>query len=228
MPSAYSNDLRVRVIETAAAMGSARQAARLFMVSASTAIKWVQADKYEGRRTAKPVRGHPPEVLAPYEDWLATRLAASSDINLAELQAELIAPHGYWKVATFIAGLRLSGIVAPLVLDCPMNSEIFRQYSEVCLLPELSEGDIVVLDNLSSHKASGVREMIEAKGAILKYLLPYSPDLNPIEQAISKIKAHMRTAAARNFDAICQNLGRIIDTFTQQECKNFLTNSGYA
>ncbi len=138
------------------------------------------------------------------------------------------APHGYWKIATFISGLRLSGIVAPLVIDCPMNSMIFRQYVEECLVPVLSEGDIVILDNLSSHKAAGVRAMIEARGAELRFLPPYSPDLNPIEQAISKIKAHMRKAAARNFDAICENLGRIIDTFTHQECKNFLTNSGYA
>jgi transposase len=138
------------------------------------------------------------------------------------------APHGYWKIATFISGLRLSGIVAPLVIDCPMNSMIFRQYIEECLVPVLTEGDVVILDNLSSHKAAGIKAIIEAKGAELRFLPPYSPDLNPIEQAISKIKAHMRKAAARNFDAICENLGRIIDTFTHQECKNFLTNAGYA
>lgn len=138
------------------------------------------------------------------------------------------APHGHWKVATFVSGLRSTGIVAPMLLDCPMNSAIFRQYVEQCLLPELKPGDIVILDNLSSHKASGVREMIEARGAQLRFLPPYSPDLNPIEQAISKIKAHLRKAAARSFDGLCENIGRIIDAFTATECRNFIRNSGYA
>jgi transposase len=138
------------------------------------------------------------------------------------------APHGHWKVATLVCGLRSTGIIAPMLLDCPMNSAIFRQYVEQCLVPELKPGDIVILDNLSSHKVSGVRETIEAAGAELRYLPPYSPDLNPIEQAISKIKAHLRKAAARSFDGLCENIGRIIDTFTQAECHNFIQNSGYA
>jgi transposase len=137
------------------------------------------------------------------------------------------APHGHWLTTTFISGLRLSGIVAPLVIDCPMNGTIFHQYVEEILLPELSTGDIVILDNLSSHKAAGVREMIEAKGATLKFLPPYSPDLNPIEQAIAKLKAHLRKAAQRTVDGVWTHIGKIIDTFTPQECANYFANSGY-
>lgn len=137
------------------------------------------------------------------------------------------APHGHWLTTTFVSGLRLSGIVAPLAIDCPMNGMIFRQYVEEILLPELSPGDIVILDNLSSHKTAGVREMIEEKGATLKFLPPYSPDLNPIEQAISKLKAHLRKAAQRTVDGVWTHIGKIIDTFTAKECANYFANSGY-
>ncbi len=137
------------------------------------------------------------------------------------------APHGHWLTTTFVSGLRLSGIVAPLAIDCPMNGTVFHQYVEEILLPELTPGDIVVLDNLSSHKAVGVRYTIEAKGAELKFLPPYSPDLNPIEQAISKLKARLRKAAQRTFDGVWTHIGKIIDTVTPQECANSFANSGY-
>lgn len=137
------------------------------------------------------------------------------------------APHGHWKTTTFVSGLRLTGIVAPLVIDCPMNSMIFRLYVEQCLVPELNEGDIVILDNLSSHKAARVRHLIEARGAELRFLPPYSPDLNPIEQAIAKLKAHLRSAAERTIDTLWTRIGQIIDTFTPTECANYLRNAGY-
>jgi transposase len=137
------------------------------------------------------------------------------------------APHGHWKTTTFVSGLRLTGIVAPLVIDCPMNSMIFRLYVEQCLLPELNEGDIVILDNLSSHKAANVRALIEAKGAELRFLPPYSPDLNPIEQAIAKLKAHLRRAAERTLDTLWTRIGQIIDTVTPTEAANYLRDAGY-
>lgn len=137
------------------------------------------------------------------------------------------APRGHWLTTTFVSGLSLSGIIAPLVIDCPMNGAIFRQYVEQCLAPELSQGDILICDNLSSHKAPGVRDIIEARGAALKFLPPYSPDLNPIEQAIAKLKAHLRKAAQRNVDGLWTQIGKIIDTYTSEECENYFRNSGY-
>lgn len=108
-----------------------------------------------------------------------------------------------------------------------MNSMIFRLYVEQCLLPELNEGDIVILDNLSSHKAANVRALIEAKGAELRFLPPYSPDLNPIEQAIAKLKAHLRRAAERTLDTLWTRIGQIIDTITPTEAANYLRDAGY-
>ena len=107
-------------------------------------------------------------------------------------------PHGHWKITTFVAGLRRDAITAPFVIDQPMNSAIFKAYLEQCLVPTLKPGDIVVMDNLSSHKSDEVRQIIEAAGANLLYLPPYSPDFNPIEQAFSKLKAHLRKASERS------------------------------
>jgi transposase len=106
-------------------------------------------------------------------------------------------PRGHWKITTLVAGLRASGLIAPMVLDGPMTGEVFRAYVEQVLIPELSPGDVVVLDNLAAHKVVGIRKMIQAAGASLLYLPPYSPDLNPIEQVFAKLKALLRKAAAR-------------------------------
>src|SRR5690606_33511944 len=111
------------------------------------------------------------------------------------------APHGHWQTTTFVAGLRASGIIAPLVLDGPMTGETFRAYVEQFLAPSLSSGDVVVMDNLAAHKVAGVREAILAAGAAVLYLPPYSPDLNPIENAFAKLKALLRKAAARTREA---------------------------
>ena len=138
------------------------------------------------------------------------------------------APHGHWRTTTFIAGLRSTGLVAPLVLDGPMTGEAFLAYVGQFLAPTLAKGDVVVLDNLAAHKVAGVRETIRASGASLLYLPPYSPDLNPIEQAFAKLKALLRKAAARTRDTLWTTIGRLLTTFTPAECRNYLANSGYA
>ena len=138
------------------------------------------------------------------------------------------APHGHWKTTTFVAGLRSTGIIAPLVLDGPMTGEAFRAYAEQFLAPALVPGDVVVMDNLAAHKVAGVREAIEVAGASILYLPPYSPDLNPIEQMFAKLKALLRKAAARTRDALWDTIGRLLDCFTPAECHNYITNSGYA
>ncbi len=137
-------------------------------------------------------------------------------------------PHGHWKTTTFVAGLRESGIVAPLVIDAPMNGIIFKAYVEQMLAPTLDPGDVVIMDNLPAHKVTGVRQAIEAAGAALLYLPPYSPDLNPIELAFSKLKALLRKAAERTVDGLWDKIGNILDQFTPQECRNYFKHDGYA
>lgn len=136
-------------------------------------------------------------------------------------------PHGHWKTSTFVAGLRTSGLTAPLVIDGAMNGEVFLAYVEQILAPTLSPGDIVVMDNLPSHKVAGVRAAIERCGATLVYLPPYSPDLNPIEQAFAKLKALLRKLAATTLAKLWDALGDLLDRFTPRECANYLANAGY-
>ena len=136
-------------------------------------------------------------------------------------------PWGHWKVTTFLAGLRETGLIAPLVLDGPMTGEVFRAYVDQMLAPALAPGDVVVLDNLAAHKVAGVREAIQAAGASLLYLPPYSPDLNPIEQLFSKLKALLRKAAARTKEALWTAIGELLDAFPERECRNYLKNCGY-
>jgi transposase len=138
------------------------------------------------------------------------------------------APWGHWKTTTFTAGLRCDGLVAPWVLDGPMNGEAFLVYVEKLLAPSLAKGDIVVIDNLSAHKVEGVRAAIEARGAILLYLPPYSPDLNPIEMAFAKLKKLLRKAAARTRDSLWDAIAQTLDAFTPNECANYLAHAGYA
>jgi transposase len=136
-------------------------------------------------------------------------------------------PHGHWRTTTFIAGLRQSGIVAPLVLDGPMTGPAFRAYVEQFLAPALAPGDVVVLDNLAAHKVEGVRQAIAAAGASVLYLPPYSPDLNPIEQLFAKLKALLRKAAARTKEALWRAIGHILATVPPSECANYLDHCGY-
>ena len=137
-------------------------------------------------------------------------------------------PHGHWKTITFIAGLRRRMMVAPFVLDGPMNAAAFIAYLERCLVPTLRRGDTVIMDSLPVHKVAGVRELIEAAGAMLRYLPKYSPDLNPIEQAFSKLKAHLRKAAERTIPRLCHRIGTLTATFSRQECANYFRHAGYA
>ena len=137
------------------------------------------------------------------------------------------APWGHWKTTTFVAGLRASGIVAPWLIGSAMDGPAFRTYVSHVLAPDLREGDVVVMDNLPAHKVAGVREAITAAGAGILYLPPYSPDLNPIEHAFAKLKALLRKAGARTKDDLWNTIGALLQAFTPQECRNYLSNSGY-
>lgn len=143
--------------------------------------------------------------------------------------ARLVAgvPHGHWKTNTFVAALRLDGITAPCVIEGAMNGALFRAWVEQVLAPTLRPGDIVVMDNLGSHKVAGVRAAIEAVGAELRYLPPYSPDLNPIEQVFAKLKARLRKAAARTLDGLTAAIVAAIDAVSRPERLNFFVAAGY-
>ena len=136
-------------------------------------------------------------------------------------------PHGHWKTTTFTAGLRLNGLVAPMVIDGAMDGPAFLAYVRQLLVPELRPGDLVVMDNLPAHKVSGVREAIERAGAVLLYLPPYSPDFNPIEMAFAKLKALLRKAAARTIPELWNAIAAILDAFTSDECVNYFAACGY-
>jgi transposase len=136
-------------------------------------------------------------------------------------------PHGHWKTTTFVAGLRSTALTAPCVIDGPINGNAFLAYVEQVLAPTLKPGDIVVLDNLSAHKVPGVREAIEATGARLLHLPPYSPDFNPIEQLFAKLKALLRKAAERSVEGLWTRIAALLSAFTPDECANYFRNAGY-
>jgi transposase len=136
-------------------------------------------------------------------------------------------PHGHWKTTTFVGALRLTGMTAPMVLDGPMNGAAFHAYVEQVLVPTLKPGDIVVMDNLPAHKGAPIRATIQAAGARLLFLPPYSPDFNPIENAFAKFKAALRKAAARTVDTLWDAIARIIQTFSPRECRNYFAAAGY-
>ena len=137
------------------------------------------------------------------------------------------APHGHWKTTTFLAALRADGLTAPLVVDGAINGEIFLAWVRQELVPTLRSGDIVVMDNLSSHKVAGVREAIESVGATVEYLPPYSPDFNPIENLFSKLKWLIKSAKLRTRDALWNYLGSLLESFAPQECRNYIKHCGY-
>lgn len=138
------------------------------------------------------------------------------------------APFGHWGTQTFIAGLRCDGLTAPWIIDKPMNRRIFETYIETQLAPTLNPGDVVILDNLSSHKSEKAAAILKQCGAWFLFLPPYSPDLNPIEMAFSKLKAHLRRIGARTIDELWRAVGNICDLYTPQECWNYLKAAGYA
>lgn len=136
-------------------------------------------------------------------------------------------PHGHWRTTTFVAGLRLSGIEAPMLIDGAINGESFLAYVRQVLVPTLRPGDVVIMDNLGSHKGAAVRQAIEAAGAELRFLPPYSPDFNPIENTFAKLKALLRKVAARTRDTLWNAVAVAIEAFTPPECANYFTAAGY-
>jgi transposase len=161
------------------------------------------------------------------ETWASTNMARRYGRAPRGRRLRAGVPHGRWKTTTLVAGLRTSGVVAPFVLDGPINRAAFEAYVEKVLVPALRPGDVVILDNLSSHKGARVRAMIEAVGASLLYLPPYSPDFNPIENAFAKLKALLRKAAERTVEGLWRAIGRLIDVFTPTECANYFAAAGY-
>ena len=160
------------------------------------------------------------------ETWAKTNMTRPRGRSLCGTRLVDKSPHGHWKTTTFVAALRISGLTAPLVLDGAINGNSFLAYVRQALVPTLRVGDVVVMDNLSSHKRAGVREAIEVAGAQLLYLPPYSPDFNPIELAFSKFKWLLRTAAERTVEALWNTCGELLDRFTEHECRNYFRHCG--
>ena len=167
----------------------------------------------------------PDKLVFIDESGASTKMARLCGRALRGERCRASVPHGHWKTTTFTAGLRHDGLIAPMVLDGPMDGAAFLAYVEQVLVPELRPGDIVVMDNLPAHKVTGVREAIETAGATLRYLPPYSPDFNPIEMAFSKLKALLRKAAARTIPDHWNAIANALDAFTAQECQNYFAAS---
>jgi len=203
---------------------------------------WADVQKKTGHASEQ----QRPDILAKRQDWFDGQLDLDPDrlifidetgasTKMARLRGwsakgqrcRAAVPHGHWKTTTFTAGLRMDGLTAPMLLDGPMHGRAFRAYVAQVLVPELRPGDIVIMDNLPAHKVAGVRETIEAAGARLLYLPPYSPDFNPIEMAFSKLKALLRKTAARTVDDLWDAVAQSLDAFTPNECANYFAASGY-
>jgi transposase len=310
MPTAYSIDLRERVVAMVEGGASRRETAEQFGLSPSVVVLWMQRYATTGNVAAKPTGGSV-SPLDAHEEFILGLIEERPDMTLDEIveamtevkipgsrtavwrffdrhgitvkkktlyadeqkradcartrrrwhrvqgffhPARLVfidetststsmvrqyargprgervigyAPEGHRKTMTFIAGLRQRGMTAPGVIDGAMNGPMFVGYLEQILAPTLKRGDIVIMDNASVHKVAGVREAIEAAGACLLYLPPYSPDLNPIEMAFSKLKALLRKAAERTVPGLIRLIGRLMKAFSREECKNFLRHAGY-
>ena len=162
------------------------------------------------------------------ETWVKTNMAPLRGWGPKSRRLKAYAPFGHWKTQTFIAALRHDRIDAPWVIDGPINGELFRVYVEKVLAPTLAPGDVVILDNLGSHKGKAARTAVRAKGAHLIFLPPYSPDLNPIEQVFAKLKHLIRKAQPRNVQAAWRKVGEFLNLFTPPECANYLVNAGYS
>jgi len=312
MARPYSLDLRERVVASVAGGRSRRETARLFGVSAASAVKWCQRARQTGSPAAAPMGWRNRRlVLAPERDRLVARMTEKPDLTLRAIQAELAArgirvslkaiwnflraekltfkkslhaaeqdrpdvahrraqwkkyqgrvdasrlvfidetwaktnmtrthgrcprgrrlvakvPRGRWRTLTFLAALRCDRIDAPCVVDGPINGTSFLAYVEQVLVPTLKPGDLVVIDNLGSHKHQAIRRAIRAAGAKLFFLPPYSPDLNPIEQVFAKLKTLLRKLDPRSIEATWRGIGQLLGHFTAEECANYFRNSGYA
>ena len=162
------------------------------------------------------------------ETWIKTNMAPLRGWGQKGKRLRGFAPHGHWRTLTFVGALRCDRLTAPCVFDGPINGQCFRAYVEQQLVPILEPGDIVVMDNLGSHKAAAIRKMIRAADARLWYLPPYSPDLNPIEQSFAKIKHWMRQAQKRTIEDTWRHLGHLVSAIQPNECSNYLANAEYA
>jgi transposase len=162
------------------------------------------------------------------ETWATTNMTRRYGRQLRGQRLVAAVPHGHWKTTTFVAALRVDGLTAPLVIDGAINGAVFLAYVQQQLAPTLQPGDIVVMDNLAAHKVAGVRQAIEAVGAQLVYLPPYSPDYNPIELVYSKLKWMLRSAAERTVDGLWKLLGKLLDRFPAEQCTNYFRHCGYA
>jgi transposase len=169
----------------------------------------------------------PEQLVFIDETWASTNMARTHGRAPRGERLRMAVPHGHWKTTTLVAGLGVGGVVAPWVLDGPINGNAFETYVDKILVPELRRGDIVVMDNLSSHKRPEVRALIEAAGARLLFLPPYSPDFNPIEKAFAKLKALLRKAAERTVDGLWRSIGRLVDLITPAEARNYFESCGY-
>lgn len=194
------------------------------------ALEQARADVVHRRQRWRSWQGHldPTRLVFIDETWIKTNMAPLRGWGPTGKRLRAYAPHGHWRTLTFLGALRCDRLTAPCVFDGPINGQSFRAYVEQLLLPTLKPGDIVIMDNLGSHKSATLRQMIRAAGARLWFLPPYSPDLNPIEQAFAKIKHWMRMAQKRSIPDIWRHIGRLVDTITQDECANYLANAGYA
>jgi transposase len=172
-------------------------------------------------------RVEPERLVFIDETWTRTDMAALRGWAPRGQRLPTKVPHGRWKTMTFLAALRHDRIVAPWFLEGPIDGDSFRLYVEKILLPTLRPGDIVIMDNLGSHRSKMVRQLIRYAGVKLFFLPQYSPDLNPIERVFAKLKHFLRKAAARTVEAACRAIGQVLQLFTPNECENYLANSGY-
>jgi transposase len=161
------------------------------------------------------------------ETWASTNMTPARGRSPKGTRCRGRAPYGHWQTTTFVCALRTCGLVAPCVLDGPINGMAFRAWVQQALVPVLQPGDIVVLDNLGSHKVAGIADAIEAVGAQLRYLPPYSPDYNPIEQVFAKFKTLLRKTAARTMDSLWSACGSLLDQFHATECERYICHAGY-
>jgi transposase len=186
-------------------------------------------DVAEARRdwTAAQPSLDPSRLVFLGETWATTNMARRYGRAPRGERALDAVPHGRWRTTTVVAALRADGVTAPLVLEGAINGRSFLAYVEQFLAPALRPGDVLVLDNLGSHKVAGVREAVEAAGATLRYLPPYSPDLNPIEQVFAKLKALLRDAAARTTEGLWAAVGQALRRFPVAECARYLAHCGY-
>jgi transposase len=230
MSRPLSNDLRERVVAAVGGGESCRAVATRFGVAVSSVVKWAQRYRATGSVAPGKIGGYRKPVLEPHRAFIKERIRQTPHLTLHKLKDELAARGvevSHNAVWTFLRreGLRFN---APCVFDGPINGECFRAYVEQQLVPVIKPGDIVIMDNLGSHKSAALRRIIKGAGARLWYLPPYSPDLNPIEQAFAKIKHWMRIAQKRTLEDIWRHIGDLVTSIQPTECSNYFENAGYA